>query len=1197
MEVSQQAGTRDGLRAVSLDDKYSLTEGVAFISGTQALVRLLINQKIRDEANGLKTGGLVTGYRGSPLGNVDHALWSAEKGVTKHGIKFLPAVNEDLAATMCWGAQQLALLAGEATVDGVFSMWYGKGPGVDRSGDALKHGNAAGTSAKGGVLVLAGDDHTAKSSTFGHQSEQALISAFIPVLYPSNVQECIDFGVYGWAMSRFSGLWVSMKCVSDVVETTAVADVSPFRVQPVFPASGIESAGGLHIRSADVWAELEPRIVRAKLPTVLAFCAANKINQIIFKGASPKLGIVSAGKAYTDVRQALALLGLSDKDAESAGISLLKLGMVWPLEPTILREFSAGQAEVLVVEEKRPLIEQQIKDELYADAANGKDVPRVSGKSNGMGGGEWGRCAGQELLRSDYELTPIEVARAIVTRLKAISDDIDAMERLERRLSLIESAETSVSTSVARKPYFCSGCPHNTSTKLPEGSRATAGIGCHYMAQWMDRSTASYTHMGAEGTPWVVQSLFSTREHIFSNMGDGTYFHSGSLAIRQAVAGNATMTFKILYNDAAAMTGGQPVDGDISVQKITRQVAAEGVRRIAVVSDDIEKYTTAVEVFAEGTTIHHRSALDEVQRALRETKGVSVLVYDQTCAAEKRRRRKKKTFPDPARRVLINEAVCEGCGDCSVKSNCLSIEPLETEFGRKRAVNQSTCNKDFSCVDGFCPSFITIEGGALRKAEPKASASRSHGNMGAAEPWLTIKEPILPPLNRNCSLLVAGVGGTGVVTIGAILGMAAHLSNMGCSILDMAGLAQKGGAVWCHVQLAPNQNAICASRIADGQADAVIGCDLIVSSQAESLLKMKPGTTKVVVNANVSPSSEFVLNRDWKLPEERLFSAIKGNCGESSVFKIDAQDIAVEFIGDSIYANIMLLGYAWQKGWIPLSLASLNEAIRLNGQSVDKNMAAFGWGRYSAEEPAKLKALMSKPQPLTFVRKNVKSLDEIVRRRAEFLRQYQDETYAQSYISFIEKVKIHANGAEKNAFVVRVANSLFKLMSYKDEYEVARLHSSPDFLNSIASRFEGKYKVVYHLAPPMLSKRNANGQLQKSAYGGWMLPAFKVLAKLRFLRGTPLDIFGYTAERKMERKLIEEYRASIEQLLPHLATKLDACIELAGIPEMIRGFGHVKEVAEKAARERQENLLRKIIDIPTTLPGQEPTSNRMLKKA
>ncbi len=1150
------------LRPAKLEDRYQLDRGPAYISGSQALVRLLLNQSARDRAAGLNTGGFVSGYRGSPLSGLDQTLWGIQKLLKERQIEFIPGLNEDLAATACWGTQQLMQHPEEATVDGVFAMWYGKGPGVDRSADALKHANAAGTSAHGGALVLAADDHTAKSSSFAHQSEQLLVASFIPILYPSNVQEYLDYGIHGWAMSRASGLWVGLKCVGDIVETTSIADVDPFRVE-CRPPEDFKATEDVHIRWPDVWATQEPRIVRTKLPLALSYCRANALNRIVAKGAGSRIGIIAGGKPYNDVREALGLLGIGEQDMDARGIALLKLGMVWPLEPQIIREFAQGLDEIFVVEEKRALIEQQVKDILYPLAASGGKAPQVVGKSSGGP-----QCAEfeipyeQRLLRGDAELGPVDIAAALQARLHAAGmDACQALPSTPEKGKLL--------APLMRTPYFCSGCPHNSSTKVPEGSRATAGIGCHYMANWMDRRTESYTHMGGEGAPWVGQSRFSKRPHMFANMGDGTFFHSGSLSIRQAVAAKTPMTFKVLFNDATALTGGQPHDGPLTAPMLTQLLHAEGVSRIVVVSDDVEKYKGHETAFAPGTTFHHRRDLDAVQRELRELPFVTALVYDQTCAAEKRRRRKRNKYPDPPVRYVINPEVCEGCGDCTVKSNCVSIEPLETPLGRKRQINQSSCNKDYSCADGFCPSFVAVEGGALRK-KPVASAAGAEGDPAA---WPEPSHPQLPALHSSYAVLVNGIGGTGVLTIGNILGMAAHLQGLHCSVMDMAGLAQKGGAVWSHVRIATSAEDIHAPRIPDATADALIGGDLVVSAHPDSVSRLKPNC-RAMVNTNVSPTSDFQRNRDFSMPNEALWATIEQACAEKNLAKIPAHDIAVRYCGDSVYANMILLGAAWQAGQVPLSHDALRRAIELNGQAVEANLRAFKIGRQYVVSPQRL---VAKPAAVVqwLPRGGKENVPQLVQDRHDRLVAYQGSSYALQYEGFLRKVG-SSGAAMPDGYEQAVAKNLFKLMAYKDEYEVARLHSSAELRKLIESQFDGEYKVGFSLAPPLFARRGSDGLPRKQLYGGWMASAFTVLAKLKFLRGTLFDPFGYTHERRTERALIDEYKKGIQATLPFIATHPKKCLELARIPEQIRGFGHVKLKAIGEARERQRALLGEI---------------------
>lgn len=1163
---------------ISLDDKYTLERGRAFITGTQALIRLPMQQRMRDARAGLNTAGFITGYRGSPLGSVDQTAMKAKKHLEAQHVRFHPGVNEDLAATSIWGTQQVNLFEG-ALYDGVFGMWYGKGPGVDRCGDVFKHANMAGTSRHGGVLVLAGDDHAAKSSTTAHQSEHILKACGIPVLYPSSVQEYLDYGLHGWAMSRYTGLWVAMKCVTDIVESGASVDLNPDRVRIVLPEDFELPPGGLNIRWPDAVLEQEARMNNYKWYAALAYARVNKLNRIVWDSPRAKIGIITAGKSYLDTRQALADLGIDEQVARDIGIRLYKVGMTWPLEAEGVREFAQGLEEILVVEEKRQILEYALKEELY----NWRDDvrPRVVGKFDDTG--EWSsnhhEGHGNWLLPATYELNPAQIARAIASRVSRYFAGHPIEARVRERIAFLEAKEAVLKVSAPdpsrdRIPHFCSGCPHNTSTKVPAGSRALAGIGCHYMALWMDRETATFTHMGAEGATWIGAAPFTSEKHVFANLGDGTYFHSGLLAIRAAVAGKVNITYKILYNDAVAMTGGQNVDGPIDPAMISRQIAAEGVSPIIVVTDDPEKYPAAVD-WAPGVTIRHRSELDAVQRELRDRPGVSAMIYDQTCASEKRRRRKRNEYPDPAKRVVINEAVCEGCGDCSVQSNCLSVEPLETEFGRKRQINQSSCNKDYSCVNGFCPSFVTVEGGKLKKPK-KAVADPARA---AAPVQDSLPCPALPATREPYGILVTGIGGTGVVTVGQILAMAAHVEGKGCSVLDMSGLAQKGGPVLSHVRLADSPDQLFSTRVGTGAADLVIGCDEIVTAGRDALSRMSEGRTHAVVNATGTPTAAFVRNPDWQFPEAGAQQDIQRACGAGRAEFIDAGRIATALMGDSIATNLFMLGYAWQKGWVPLAEASILKAITLNGVSVDFNTQAFIWGRTAAHDPAPVEKLVRASAPAQVIEfKRSPALEDVIARRVSFLTAYQDAAYARRYSDFVAQVRQAESAVVEAGKPLRltetVARYYFKLMAYKDEYEVARLHADPAFAARIAGMFEGDYKVKLHMAPPLLAKRDHQGHLVKREFGPWMMGAFRLLSRLRGLRGSALDVFGYTAERRTERALIAHYRDTLASLLPGLsAANLPQMIALAAIPEDIRGYGHVKERHLKAAREKEAALL------------------------
>jgi indolepyruvate ferredoxin oxidoreductase len=1159
------------LEQASLEDRWTRERGRVYLSGTQALVRLLMLQRARDLANGLNTAGFLTGYRGSPLGGVDMTATRARTHLERHHVRFQTGVNEDLAATAVWGTQQVGMFPG-AKYDGVFAMWYGKGPGVDRCGDVFKHGNAAGTSPKGGVLVAVGDDHGAKSSTLAHQSDHILKACLIPVLFPASIQEYLDLGLHGYAMSRYAGTWVGFKCVTEVVEASSSVIVDPDRVDIRLPRDFAMPEGGLNIRWPDTPLAQEARLLDYKLYAALAYCRENRLNRTEIDSAGARFGIVASGKAYLDTRQALVDLGLDDQTCRRIGIRLFKCAMVWPLEARTIRDFAEGLTEILVIEEKRQVIEYQLKEELFQWIAAGKRVPRVIGKFDEKDGGEWAVPQGNWILPAADEFSPAIVAKAIAARIGKLELPPDVRAGIQARLAVIAAAEQAtiqVDPTPQRVPYFCSGCPHNTSTRVPEGSRAVAGIGCHYMVVWMDRDTATFTQMGGEGVPWIGQAPFTNEPHIFANLGDGTYFHSGYLAIRAAVAAKVPITYKILYNDAVAMTGGQHVDGALDVPQLTRQMAAEGVKRIVVVTDEPRKYGARAG-FAEGVTVRPRDELEAVQRELREYPGVSVLVYDQTCANEKRRRRKRGAYPDPARRVVINERVCEGCGDCSVQSNCLSVEPYETEFGRKRRINQSSCNKDFSCLNGFCPSFVTVEGGALRK--PRAAE--------AAPPEAPQPEGAPLQAGKSYGIVITGVGGSGVVTIGQLIGTAAHLEGRGVSVLDMAGLAQKGGAVYSHVRLAASPDDLYATRIATGEADLLIGCDLIVSAGQETLSKFRPGRTRVVVNTAESPTAEFIRNPDWHAHggelEQRICAAIGA---ESDCARIDAQAIATALMGDAIFTNAFMLGFAWQRGWLPVRLESLMRAIELNGAAVAANQRAFAWGRAAAHDPAAVRRAAFPAQVIELKRTSW-SPAELVARRVEFLTAYQNAAYARRYSDLVERVRRvesdRLNGATQ--LTEGVARYYFKLLAYKDEYEVARLHSDPAFHEGIAAQFEGPYRLNYYLAPPLLARRDpTSGIPRKRRFGPWVGAVFKRLARLKFLRGTAFDPFGYTSERRTERALIREYEEVIEEVLSRLDARNHAvAVELAWLPEHIRGFGHVKAASIQAARAPRAELLARL---------------------
>ncbi|PKM08525.1 MAG: indolepyruvate ferredoxin oxidoreductase [Gammaproteobacteria bacterium HGW-Gammaproteobacteria-4] len=1144
----------------TLEDKYTRSEGRIYLSGVQALVRLPLMQQMRDRAAELNTAGFISGYRGSPLGGFDLELWRAKKHLAASSIEFVPGLNEDLGATMVWGTQQTNLFPG-AKYDGVFAMWYGKGPGVDRSGDVFKHGNAAGTSKFGGVLALAADDHACRSSTLPHGSELEFVSAMMPVLNPAGVQDILDMGLLGWAMSRYTGRWVGFKTIAETVESSASVNVNPHQLDIVLPQDFALPPTGLNIRWPDPPLDQEMRLHQYAVKAAIAFARANHIDKVVFDSPNARLGIVTSGKSYLDVLQALEYLGLDRKACEEIGIRVYKVGMSWPLEPEGIRQFAHGLEDVIVVEEKRAFIESQIKEQMYNwDSAT---RPSVVGKYDEAG--EW-------ILPSTNELTPATIARVIAKRLARFHES----ETIRQQLAFMDAKEKELALPRAnfpRVPHYCSGCPHNSSTKVPEGSRALGGIGCHYMVTWMDRNTDTFTHMGGEGVSWCGQAPFTDTAHVFQNLGDGTYFHSGSLAIRQAIAAKVNITYKILYNDAVAMTGGQPVDGILSVPAIAHQMRAEGVQTIVVMSDDIEKWWDRSQ-FPDGVRFEHRDALDAVQKQLREVKGTSILIYDQTCATEKRRRRKRGLMVDPAKRVFINSLVCEGCGDCGKESFCVSVLPKETEFGRKREIDQSNCNKDYSCVKGFCPSFVTVHDAPLRKRERIDPLS-----MVQDLPAPRIRSTLDQPWN----ILITGVGGTGVVTIGALLGMAGHLEGKGASVLDQTGLAQKGGAVTTHVRIAQRPADIHAVRIAAGEADLVLGCDMVVVNDYWALSKIRAGRSSVVLNSYQAMPGGFTMKPDLQFPKAQIVEAVSLALGGKAPLQIDATTIATALLGDAIASNLFMLGFAWQQGLVPLSLDSILRAIELNGAAVAMNVQAFAWGRIAAVDPQRVReaaALDTQRNgviaPALDDERISQTPQQAFERRVRFLGEYQSAGYGSRYRALVDKVatieaeKVPGSTALREA----VARYAFKLMAYKDEYEVARLYTSGEFERRIKATFADGGSLRFHLAPPLLARKDGNGHLIKREYGAWMLSAFRVLKHLRFLRGTPLDIFGYTAERRSERRLIAEYFARIDELLATLdAGNIALAVEIASLPEQIRGFGHVKEAHLAAAQERAAELM------------------------
>lgn len=1164
------------LASLSLDDKYTLERGRAFMSGIQALVRLPILQQTRDAMSGLHTAGFISGYRGSPLGGYDQALWKAQSHLTKHNVVFQPGVNEELGATAVWGTQQLDLHRERQRFDGVFGLWYGKGPGVDRCSDVFKHANMAGTAKHGGVIAVAGDDHAAKSSSVAHQSDHIFKACGLPVFFPSSVQEILDLGLHAYALSRFSGLWAGMKTIQEVVESASTVSVDPDRVKIVIPTEFAMPPGGLNIRWPDTALEQEARLMDFKWYAALAYIRANRLNQTVLDSPHARLGLMASGKAYNDLRQALHDLGLDDDTCRRIGLRVHKVAVVWPLEASITREFATGLQEILVVEEKRQMIEYQLKEELYNWR---EDVrPNVLGKfsepEGDRTGGEWSydNPASQWLLRAQADLNPALIAKAVAQRIEKLGlldgHDPSLRQRMAERLQVIEAKERSLKElgkSAERAPWFCSGCPHNTSTKVPEGSRALAGIGCHYMAMWMGRHTETVTQMGGEGVNWVGQAPFTDEKHVFVNLGDGTYFHSGLLAIRQSIAAKVNVTYKILYNDAVAMTGGQPVDGTLSVAAMTRELDAEGVKRIVVVSDDVDKYLEVSDL-APGVAVQPREALDAIQLQLREMLGCTVIIYDQTCATEKRRRRKRGTMPKLAKRVVIHEAVCEGCGDCSEQSNCLSVESVETEFGRKRRINQSSCNQDFSCVKGFCPSFVTVEGGQLRA--PKAGEG-----IPAVSSLPMLPEPDVPAAATAYGIVVAGIGGTGVITIGQLLGMAAHLEGKGVVTQEAAGLAQKGGATWSHIQIADRPDGIYTTRVGMAEADLILGCDPIVTAHSTTLNFMRAGRTHVALNTHETPTADLVHEPGWQFPAHQCNHALDEAVGAQRIKRLDAVELASRLLGDAIYANPLILGFAWQSGWIPLTRSSLRRAIELNGVQVENNLIAFEWGRRMAHDAAAVMRMVTPAQPVQWMRQGKESMEALIATRQNYLRQYQDDAYAQWYTALVRRVQAAERALGSAKLTEAVARNLFKLMAYKDEYEVARLLSDEAFHRQIGVQFEGDYKLAFNLAPPWLAARDASGNPAKRRLGSGWMPVLKWLSKCKGLRGSWLDPFGYSDDRRLDRSLLAEYLDRIEHVLATLKpTNLSRAVEIASVPDMIRGYGHVRVAHARKARDQWRQL-------------------------
>ncbi|MBC7605129.1 MAG: indolepyruvate ferredoxin oxidoreductase family protein [Ramlibacter sp.] len=1143
--------------------------GAIFLTGTQALIRMTLMQRQRDAAAGLNSRGFISGYRGSPLGMVDQQVWKAGKKFEEAGIRFLPAINEELGATAVLGTQRVESDP-DKTCEGVFAMWYGKGPGVDRAGDALKHGNAYGASPHGGVLMVAGDDHGCVSSSMPHQSDQAFQSWHSPIVSPANVAEYLEFGLYGWQLSRFSGNWVGFTALSEVVESASTVDLDLVnaRIATWQDADTVRTitgytppATGLHYRWPDLPSLVIEQRLHAKLEAVRAFARVNSIDRHIVESAVAIVGIVTAGKAHYDLMEVLRRLNISETTLASHGVRIYKLGLTYPIEPTRMAEFVAGLKEVLVIEEKGPVVEDQLRSMFY----NAPVRPVIVGKKDAQG---------NALVSELGELRPSRLIEIVANWLVGHFPNLDR-RNFVRHFTPPELL-SNASDGVKRVPYFCAGCPHNTSTKVPEGSHAQAGIGCHFMASWMDRDTEGLIQMGGEGVDWVSHAMFTTVPHVFQNLGDGTYYHSGYLAIRQAVAAKATLTYKILFNDAVAMTGGQPVDGIITVDGIARQVEAEGVKQVVVLSDDITKYDAIHNRFPAGTEFHDRAELDAVQRRLREMPGVTVLIYEQTCAAEKRRRRKKGELVDPARRVFINERVCEGCGDCSVQSNCVAVLPTETLLGRKRKIDQSSCNKDYSCAKGFCPSFVGVLGGQLRK---KAGALSKSGGEGRTSDFSRLVDALPRPAAHDWTgpydLLVTGVGGTGVVTVGALISMAAHLEGKSASVLDFMGCAQKGGSVLSFVRNADVATRLNQVRIDTQQADAILACDLVVGASADALVTVRHGRTKILANTHQVPVAESLRNPDASLKVPELIQKLRFAAGEDRVETLEAQSLAETFLGDSIYSNIVCMGYAWQRGLIPVSFEAMLHAIGLNNVAVENNKLAFSLGRLASANPLAIESLLTDGDELDAPA--LETLDALMARAKVHLTAYQNAAYAKRFEDFIGTVRARELIVDSQLHFTRaVANSLLKLLAYKDEYEVARLYTDGEFQKSLQHQFEGDVKLEFYMAPPALSKSKEGKPPRKVVLGGWMMTALRVLKHGRRLRGTVFDVFGKTDERRMERELVGIYMKRIEAMLPSLAAeRMKVATDIAMLPMQMRGYGHVKLANVVVTRAREAELLHR----------------------
>ncbi|MDX6615923.1 MAG: indolepyruvate ferredoxin oxidoreductase [Solirubrobacterales bacterium] len=1138
------------------------------MTGVEALVRVPLDQSRADRRRGLHTGTMISGYQGSPLGGFDRELEANQAICEANGIHHVPGLNEELGATAAWGSQLAGALPG-SNYDGVLAMWYGKAPGLDRASDALRHGNFVGTSRTGGAIAAVGDDPSCRSSSIPSASESLLAALRIPVFYPGSVQEVLDLGLHAFACSRASGLWSGMKMVTNVADAVATADVDPGRIVPQAPNGGRSGDGYEHVPSGHLLAppslEMEASLYGPRTDLALAYARENGLNRI--EGASDAwLGILAAGKSYYDLRHALRNLGLDGATLERVGVRLLKPGMIWPLEPSVSRAFARELEEVLVIEEKMPFLESQLKDLLYG----GTDCPRIVGKRDE---------AGDRLVPAEAELDADAIARVVAARLGR-RVRLDSVAARIRRLD--EIAARPIALPVARTPFFCSGCPHNSSIKAPDGTLVGAGIGCHTMvllAPDGKGEITGLTQMGGEGAQWIGQAPFTDERHLVQNIGDGTFHHSGSLALRAAVAAGVNITYKILYNDHVAMTGGQHVEGQISVPDLTRWLELEGVKQVIVTSDEPGRYKGVK--LASIAELRDRRQLLAAQKELAREDGVTVLIHDQECAAELRRKRKRGEAPEPAERVWINERVCEGCGDCGEKSSCLSVRPTETEFGRKTQIHQASCNKDYSCLEGDCPSFVTVVPG--KKAKRKAPSPPN----GMPEPEALVSA-------EEFTVRMIGIGGTGVVTVNQIVGMAGLIDGLHVYGLDQTGLSQKGGPVTSDLRLSRHPLAS-ASKTPAGEVDLYLAFDLLGATAEKNLITAHPERTVAVVSTSAVPTGQMVTDSEKRFPElaGQLDQIEAATAKESNVY-LDAQELSDRLFGSDMPANMIALGAAYQRGALPVSLRSLEQAIRINGAAVEANITALAWGRAVVGAPDAVEKATFDPGAqadapelgaserglvdlaLGAESPQVAEVRLTVERRVAELASYQSLDYARRYAESLRGVR-NAE-AERTPghteLTAAVAEHMFKVMAYKDEYEVARLHLDAVERAKLDSEFGDGAKVWFNLHPPLL---RALGLKRKLKLGPWFVPAFRLLRAARRLRGTRLDVFGYAKVRRVERALIGEYEQLVAEACNLLTSDNHAtAVELCELPDVIRGYEQIKLRNVALFRQRAEPLRRRL---------------------